>query len=891
MKLRRLLTIQQCPMKATFRNNDFTKSFDSSGQKNTLIKEIFTKDINGLEDLKLIDLDFLDNKFPDMLFESVKEKESYLKDVLTYVDTFMLKLNGLEGWTLIKKIEDEVEIAGETISVSIDMAFESDASVQLVNVKISSAKLKERGQKEDTKIKYSLELYLMYLLGKKLFPGKQIISNIAYLKESLDSRNYIASRNGITSDEQDYFETKVKSLLSTSEFEENCNDSNCMMCEFKAICNYTHSLEKPEENEEIAVDIDPSNLPSISYTGEQQDVINFKEGIAIANAVAGSGKTATVTKRLACLINDDKVAPEDILILSFSENTIDEFKEKLKKHHGITDFENIFTFHGFGDKVISDHYSLFGYKTKPRIINQVEKMDIIKNVIDSSLELSELNDIQTMWHTRKCILTNINYSQIFMRIGKNLGLAFKLEQIFNKIKTKGLNYSKDEFITEEIGDFEKDVDSNENLSDNDKDYIVFKYEAFLGKIYDMFESYSYILKSQGLYDYTDQINYLVYSITHPRLKGTFNYKHIVCDEFQDSNNLAMYVLRRLTLCPDFKSLLVVGDINQAIYGFLGTTPENLLTFENRFNDKVEIFDLSYSFRVPHVVSNASNALMNDSFKVKYNQMRSFRDEEGTLSSLSGMNDVINVIKENIANNKTVGILATTNNDLNIFISELINNNISYVVKSNLDIMKKDKVANLLYLSKFLSNPDNNMLEYVKYLQIADYTEFMKNFKTSNFNKYLEDKFNEILDKIDLKNPVELLDIYFELLSELAAKDYMIETFMNHMKSKRFRSIYDINDYCKKINLYGIDIKAKGLDVESNVVITTAHSSKGREFDTVIMDTSTFKSAEEEDRRLFYVAMTRTKENLYFVDVERKGQRKKDCSRYLMPIKASLGITF
>lgn len=885
MKLKRILTIEQCPMKATFRDNDFTRSFDSSGQKNVLLKEIFTKDINSLEELKDIDLDYLRDKFPLMLFESIKQKESYIKDVLKQVDTFMLKLAKLNDYELIKGVSEDLEIHGNKISVSSDMTLESKDEVHLINIKLSSAKLKARGQKEDTKIDCSLELYALFLLGQQLFPNKCIKAHIAYLKEPFNSKNYLASRTHLSTSDESYFENKLNKLLSANDFDENCDESNCMMCEYKPLCTYTHSFEKPEENTNIAVTLDEVATPSnkISYTHEQEDVINFKEGIGIVNAVAGSGKTATVSKRLADLIKVDNVDPEDILVLSFSENTIEEFNEKLDKHHGITDFNNIFTFHGFGDKIIDEHYSLFGYKNKPRLINQIEKMDIVKEVIDSSLELVELEEIQVMWDTRKCILNNVNYSQMFMRIGRNLGFAFKLEKIFKDIKSKGLNYSKDEFITEEITEFENEVDANKNLSETDKDYIVLKYETFLGKIYDMFESYCYILKNRGLYDYSDQINYLVYSLTHPRIKGTFNYKHIICDEFQDSNNLAMYVLRRLTLCPKFKSLLVVGDINQAIYGFLGTTPENLLTFENRFIDKVHTFDLSYSFRVPHSVSIGANALMSDCLTVRYNQMKSFRDEKGLVSTFEDLDDMITKIKDDISNDKTVGILATTNSDLNIFINELVNNNIPYVIKSNLDIIKKDKVANLLYLSRFLSNPDSNMLEYVKYLQIADNEEFSKHFKTSTFNSYLDVKFKEILELIDVKNPIELLDIYFDLLSELAKKDYMIETFMNNLKSRRFKSIYDVNEYCNKIVVYGVDMKAKGLDRECNVTITTAHSSKGREFDTVIMDTSTFRASSEEDRRLFYVAMTRAKESLFFISTKRKGQKSKDCSKYLQPV--------
>lgn len=888
MKLKQLTTIQECPMKATLRYESDASSFDVSGQKNQLIKELFTKDIASLDELDSIDENYLNDKFPDLLFTTNKEKKGFLKKVAYYIESFSANFTNLQDRTLIQKVDDVVNYCGQQIDVSVDMILENDTCVDLVNLKITTAKLKAGGRKEETKIENSLELFFMYLLGEKLYPNKSVRATIAYLKEDKYSKNYLASRIRTTSNDDKYFSDKINELVSKDKFEENCSSNNCRMCSYRTLCTYTHNFEPLPKQDEIAVDLEgPANLPTINYTLEQQDVIDFNSGIGIVNAVAGSGKTATMVKRLAKFIKEDNIPYEDMLILSFSEKTIDEFKEKLANHHGIIDFENIFTFNGFGDKILTDNYDLFGFKVKPRLINQIEKMDLVKEVLDSSKEITEINDIKLIWNTNLCILKNVDYSNPFMRNGKNLGVGFNLEKIFSKIKSKGLRFSRDEFITEEILPFEDGVDKDTKLTDSEKDFLVEKYESLLDKLYSMYESFDFLLKSKGLYDYTDQVNYLIYALNHPRLKDLFNYKHIVCDEFQDSNNLAMYILRRLTLSPRFESLLVVGDINQSIYGFLGTTPENLLTFEKRFVDKVHNFDLSYSFRVPQVVAHTANALMNSSFQVKYNQMRAFKPDKGTLSTCRDIQELLDIIQDAKKNDKTVGIIATTNSDLNIFIDMLISNNIDYVVKSNLDVMKKDKVLSLLSLSKFFKYPDNHTLEYAKYLQVADNEEFSKHFKTDTFNDYFKGKLDEILDLIDLKNPRELLDIYFDLLSELTEKDYMIETFVNHLRAQRFKSIYDVNDYCNKMELYGLEVKAKDNGVECNVVITTAHSSKGREFDIVIMDTSTFKAKGEEDRRLFYVAMTRAKEALYFVNVERKGETKKDCKAFLEPIAKSL----
>lgn len=886
MNIKQLLTTQQCPMKGTFIYDLGVSSFGNSKSKHQLTREIFLKDINSLNDLKLVDLNYLNDKFDDFLFCNDREKQYFIKNILGYVDAFSKNLEELKNCKLSQKVQGTLDFYGTPIDISVDMVLEGDTYVDLINLKLTDAKIKKGGRKESTKIEYSIELYLMYLLGEQLYPNKSIRASLAYLKEDIESKNFLATRIRRTDKDLIYFSDTINNLFATNQYDENCDSSNCFMCDYKDICMYSHNLEKLEDNK-TSVDLDNSTpKKEISYTKEQEDVINFKSGIGIVNAVAGSGKTATITKRLATLLEDKNIDNNDIIVLSFSDKTIDEFKSKLSKNHNITNFENIFTFNGFGDFILSKHYDMFGYQKKPRLINSVEKMDLIKSIIDSSLELNELNDINDFWDTRNCIIKTVDYSNPFMKIGKNLGLGFQLSKIFDGMKSKGLNYSKEEFINDEITLFEENVDSSNTLSDDTKDFLIDKYEQFLEKIYAMYESYSFSLKKEGLYEYSDQINYLVSSLNNPRLKDEFKYKHIICDEFQDSNNLSMYILRKLTTFKNFESLLVVGDINQSIYGFLGTTPENLLNFQKRFSNKVFKFDLSYTFRVPKVISKCANALMDNSFKVNYNKMVSFKEEEGILSSFEDINILKTFIKDAVNKNKTIGLIARNNQDLNAFTDLLLEENIPYVIKSNLDVLKKDKVKNLLHLSSFFVNNDNK-LEYVKYLQVSDYEEFSKNFKTPSFDKYLDNKFNDIYNKIDMKNPVELLEIYFELLSDLSEKDYMIEVFKNHLVSQRFKSIYDLNDYCDKIDLYGLEIKAPENDVDSNVVVTTAHSSKGREFDITIMDTSTFKDVSEEDRRLFYVSMTRSKEELYLISLPRKGVKKKDCLNFLEPIKKAL----
>ena len=887
MKIAELIGRGLCPMKTTLRyEGGMTRNSDFL-TKTVIFKRIFTEEIKSLKDLKLIDYDYLDDVFPSMLFKTRKEKAKYIDNCLEKFEKVTYRMRGVLDKTLLQKIEDTVEFNGRSFEVKADIALEDEKTIELFYIKNSNAQYKVNGRTDNTKAEKSLELFFLLLLGKKIRPNKIVKASYIHLKEDIDSKNFLVSMYPVEERISEFAE-KVDSLLLVQKYEKACSSSSCMFCEYKSLCEYKHNLELLPEEDDISVEEAPdkSKLPTISFTNEQQRVIDFVKGIGVINAVPGAGKTATMAKRLESLIEIHKVNPKDILVLSFSSRSVDEFKQKLKKNHGIVEFENVFTFNGFGDENIARNYGYFGYTSKPRLFkNVIEKLDIIKEIIDNSEEITEIQQIADEYNTRQCLVHSLNYANPFQKSGNSkTGVVFKIEQIFNYIKSKGVNYGKLEFILDEVFGFENEVMKDTRLEEEKQKHLINLYEDFLDKVYDMYAAYDRLLKKRGLYDYLDQVNYLAYSLNHPRITS-FNYKHIICDEFQDSNSLAMYVLKRLTYADDFESLVVVGDINQSIYGFMGTTPQNLMTFKDRFEEvHVEELGLSQTFRVPGLIAKKANSLMLDSYEIKYNQMRATREGHGAISTFADKKNMVEGIKEKITKGEDIGIIVRNNVDLNDFIDMMVENDIPYIIKSNLDILKKDKVKSLLHFADFIKNPSSNTLELAKYLQVAQNEEFKKYFKTSDFNTYIERALENFLILSSGKNPRELLKVYFTLLDEVAEKDYMVEVFVEHLKKQNFKSIYDASEYCEKLEVYGAELKAPENTKECSVTLMTAHSSKGREYDNIIMDTSTFTAKTEEDRRLFYVAMTRAKENLYLVKLGKQNS-KKDCSRFL----AAMGL--
>ena len=885
MKLSELILKRECPLKANLKFKVKVSGDNKQKSRKRKVREIFLdENIKTISELKKIDNEYLREIFEDDIFDSEKEKEAYIKGVLLRIDRFSINLNEYTDVEMIKNKGETVDVGKNKIYLSSDIIFETDNNVFISKIIDSEAKVKNNGRTESTKSSKSLELYCLYKLGEKLYPNKNIIAGLLYLKEK-SIHNYRAIRDSIDKEDEEYFDNMIKDLEGNKDFTECDNCSK--ICEYYPICSYTHSLEEYRAVEVEESMIKERELPVINFSDEQKKVIQFNKGYGVVNAVAGAGKTTVLSKRVERLLTLDGCDPEDIVIISFSEKTIDEFKEKLSEKFGIDDFENVYTFNGFGDKLLKEEFSLFGYSRPPILMDEIVKCDIIKEIIDSTETITELDEINAIWENPSgMIVKKLNYEMMFPSGGFGVSLIVQIKKIFDDIKAQGLSYTSEEFIEDKYSEFAENVVAQKKLSGEQKSRVLYLYKKFLRKIYSernsMYGKYDYILKDRGYYDYADQVNCLVSSFSNPRLKDKFKFKHIICDEFQDSNTSAMMVLKKLTLNEKFKSLLVVGDVNQSIYGFQGATPENLITFERYFPGEVQIFDISYSYRVPQVVARKANALMNTSINIKYNKMNAFKKEEGLFGVLSNKKELLNSIKEGIKNEKTIGIIARNNDDLNDFIEILVKNDIPYAVKSNLYIMKKPKVVNLNNLYKVLINPEDNRIELLKYLMVADNETFTNKFKTEEFELYFEEKYNNFLKLIDTKNLAELLKVYYSMLEPLARKDYMIETYLNNIKRTNPKTIDDVGKYCYKLEIYTPTIKVPENNLETNVILTTGHSSKGREFDIVIMDTSTFSASGEEDRRLFYVSMTRAKEQLLFINLKRRiaVSKKKSCEKYL-----------
>ncbi|HQM89841.1 MAG TPA: UvrD-helicase domain-containing protein, partial [Exilispira sp.] len=304
----------------------------------------------------------------------------------------------------------------------------------------------------------------------------------------------------------------------------------------------------------------------------QKKAVLHIEGPLLVFAGAGSGKTKTLTYRVAYLIEELKVKPDNILAVTFTNKASEEMKERIKNL--LNKDINLFwigTFHSMCSRILRKEIVYLGYNKNFTILDEDDSLKIIDEAIK-----------------------NLDFQKNY----------FQSREIYNKIsyiKSRGL------FV---------------------EDYIPKDgYDEALKKI---FLKYEEIKKNGNLVDFDDLINFVTKILNQNDIISRFyseKFKFILVDEYQDINPAQHKLLKALTKYN--KNIFVVGDDDQSIYKFRGSSSELMLSFKDDF-EKVEVVYLSENYRSTETIVNASK------FLIKNNKTR----EEKPLYAIKSGGDKI-----------------------------------------------------------------------------------------------------------------------------------------------------------------------------------------------------------------------------------------------------------
>ena len=596
------------------------------------------------------------------------------------------------------------------------------------------------------------------------------------------------------------------------------------------------------------------NLDNLNQQ-QKEAVVNF-QGPMLILAGAGSGKTRVLTTKVAYLMNEKSVLPENILAITFTNKAAKEMKSRIYSIVGNDAFKiQISTFHSFGLKIIKENCKALGYDSNFTILDSDDSLTVVKKI------MKELNIDQNKYNP--------------------------------KAIRSAISNNKNEMI---------DYLSFEKYAKTDFDEV----------IKDVYEKYEKSLKTSNAMDFDDLLILpLKLFSTYPNILQEYQekYKYIFIDEYQDTNR-PQYILSKM-ISEKYRNITVVGDADQAIFTWRGANYKNILNFENDYKD-AKVVLLEENYRSTKTILNAANSVIRNN-KLRKEKNLWTQNEEGckivyykAFDEKEEANYVVNEIKKLInegVNPDDICVLYRANAQSRTIEEAFLSHNISYNIVGSYAFYNRKEIKDLIAYLKLIYNPkdDVSLLRIINYPKRSIGSKTIENLaiKASNENKSLyevidsskELQFKNIIEDIRSSLSSLTLTEIIEMVLEKAGiredlkSEKSIEADIRLENLEEFKSItrnfeeregiVSLGDFLDELSLVS-DVSEQKDDTSKKVTLMTMHSVKGLEFDYVFiigfeeglfphMNSMEINDELEEERRLCYVAITRAKKKLYLIN--------------------------
>lgn len=603
----------------------------------------------------------------------------------------------------------------------------------------------------------------------------------------------------------------------------------------------------------------------------QKEAVISTEGPCLVIAGAGSGKTKVLTHKIAYLISEKYVKPWNIIAITFTNKAANEMKERIQKIIG--DAANdlwMGTFHSICVKILRKYIDRIGFDHSFLIFDTSDQKTLIKEC------LKDLK-VDDKLFTDRAVLSEISN-------GKNE----MLEPKDYKIKY--------------AGDFRRET---------------------IGNIYELYQQR---LKENNALDFDDIINYTIKILTeNPDVLEyyTEKFKYVLVDEYQDTNK-AQFMLVSI-LASKYGNITVVGDNDQGIYSFRGADITNILNFEKDFPG-TKIIKLEQNYRCTGNILKAANAVIKHN-ENKYEKKLWTANDEGELPSIYQSEDEydeasyvvkqINHLKtEEYYKYSDFVVLYRMNSQSRAIEDILRREDIPYKIVGGLKFYERKEIKDIIaYLRLIYNTSDNISLKRIinepkrgigktsldNIQQISEQNgismyEVIKNAEQFGLNrvKANADDFINLIEELRTKqNELSISELIKETLNksgytkalelensvEAEARIQNLEEFLTvAIEFEEEFADNTLGEFLENITLSS-DIDNVE-DAENSVTLMTLHSAKGLEFPTVFLvglEEGIFpgyksigeENALQEERRLFYVGITRAKEHLFLTCAKRR----------------------
>lgn len=582
----------------------------------------------------------------------------------------------------------------------------------------------------------------------------------------------------------------------------------------------------------------------MKFTSKQLQAAKHLDGPLLVLAIPGSGKTTMLLERIKFL--SKHIDSSKILNLTFSRIQANDMKKRFDSKDS-----NFMTIHAFCYLIIR---------------NYLKKYNRQVNLIEDEKIYNKYNLV----------------GEIYKNINKKKMSKEDLNLFFQKV-----SFMKNSLL---------DISYLENVEISNADRIYLEYEK--------------IKKQKHLLDFDDMQVYALELLNDESLLRSIKnkYKYFQLDEGQDTSLLQFKILEKIVY-PE-NNLLVVADDDQSIYSFRAADPKYLLNFKEIYKD-AKIISLDTNHRSgKKIISLASYFISQNKnrYKKTYKLSRDF-DDQIKLKEFKNFTKQYDYITENLDNKKT-GILFRNNISAISLSSYLLDKNIDFSINSNiLDFFESKIFTDMVNIINFSEDFDNVEIFSDIYYKISTYLskddieslshkainenvfEFYENRDIEDYKKdalfNIEKKLKH-LRKLKLEKKISFIykSLSYNSYINMKSRKYMEETVNKdiYIESLRYftKSCKSLDEVYEKIKI--LEKKSKSL-IKTNLSLTTIHSSKGLEYDKVfiidliknefplIMDEENYFERLEEERRIFYVGLTRAKDSLYILTLKNRNNKK------------------
>lgn len=624
-----------------------------------------------------------------------------------------------------------------------------------------------------------------------------------------------------------------------------------------------------------------------NLNSQQQKAVDHVEGPLLVLAGAGSGKTRVVTHRIARLINLG-IPASDILAVTFTNKAAEEMRNRVR---ALTNARVLsLTFHSLGAKILKESIDALGFQKDFSIYDEEDVTKVIKACLINL-------DVKPEKETIKTIRSAISsYKNALLEP--------------NQIKIEG----------------------------NDK-----KDQELIAKTYDLYQTR---LKEFNACDFDDLLFLTVKLFKeHPHIKEQFQnrWQFLLIDEYQDTN-VSQYTITKM-LGEKHKNIFVVGDPDQSIYSWRGAKYQNILNFDKDF-EGAQIIYLEQNYRSTNNILKASNAVISfNSNRYEKNLWSDLEDgEKIRFNHLENDHAEARFVIDQVISHQRAGVpldqmvvFYRTNAQSRHFEDALLSKNIPYKVIGGLSFYQRKEIKDLLAFLKMLHS-DHDFISFSRTInlpkrgvgqttiqKIQEAVEREKkpifllcqeiisnknsSILTGRQKEALKDYVDAILELRPLVGKIPLNELILTTLSKTRYFDHLKEdpeTFEDRKenidalitKAAEFSQSEDnltLLDFLEELSLKS-SIEDKGY--VSCVNLMTVHHGKGLEFPIVFvtgLEEELFPHSNskynleslEEERRLFYVAITRARSLLYLTSARTRFMwghlNDMVCSRFIKEI--------